>query len=191
MIKIAIFGDSITAGWNGQAATNILKRELESALTNQFGLSAEIILFGVPGNDTNDAIKRIEPVKSVNADYNIVFFGANDASAHHEVTIADFQVNLDLIIAKLAGEVILITPPAVNEQQLNVADRNNQNIEAYRAVTLAVAEKHHLPIIDLYQQMIVYPGTNEFLQADGLHFTKVGYELLAFLIAAKVNNLRS
>lgn len=191
MIKIAIFGDSITAGWNGQAATNILKRELESALKNQYGFSAEVILFGVPGNDTNDAIKRIEPVKNLNADYNIVFFGANDASAHHEVTLADFQANLNLIIDELMGQVVLITPPAVNEQRLNVADRNNQNIEAYRAVTLAVAEKHHLPMIDLYQQMTVYPGTNEFLQGDGLHFTKAGYELLAFLIAAKLKSLRS
>ncbi|MBS7576137.1 MULTISPECIES: GDSL-type esterase/lipase family protein [unclassified Enterococcus] len=191
MIKIAIFGDSITAGWNGQVATNILKRELEMALKNQYKLEAEVILFGVPGDDTNDAVKRLSAVKMANADYNVVFFGANDASAHHEVSTADFKANLELIVAELAGQIIMVTPPAVNEQRLDVRDRNNHNVEAYKEITLAVSNQHLLPTIDIYHQMKVYPGTNEFLQKDGLHFTQEGYQLLAFLIAAKVKSLRS
>lgn len=191
MFKIAIFGDSITAGWNGRAATTILKRELEMALKNQYKLEAEVILFGVPGDDTNDAVKRLQAVKMANADYNVVFFGANDASAHHEVSTADFKANLELIIAELSGQIIMVTPPAVNEQRLDARDRNNHNVEVYRAVTIAISEKQHLPLIDLYDQMRVYPGTAEFLQNDGLHFTQEGYELLAALIAVKIKSLRS
>jgi hypothetical protein len=49
-------------------------------------------------------------------------------------------------------------------------------------VAQEVGAAHNLPVIDLYKAMTVYPGTDEFLQADGLHFSQVGYELLGALI---------
>ena len=54
-----------------------------------------------------------------------------------------------------------------------VADVQNVHRRVSRVVKVAqVGAAHNLPVIDLYKAMTVYPGTDEFLQADGLHFHK-------------------
>ncbi|MDP4500308.1 hypothetical protein Q9J91_12815, partial [Enterococcus faecalis] len=53
-------------------------------------------------------------------------------------------------------------------------------------VAQEVGAAHNLPVIDLYKAMNVYPGTDEYLQADVLHFSQVGYELLGALIVREI-----
>ena len=70
-MKVAVFGDSISAKID-------MKTWTEDFL-NRMGFPGEVDLFAVPGEDTSDALKRLEQVVAAHADYNYIFFGANDA----------------------------------------------------------------------------------------------------------------
>ncbi|MGH2155982.1 esterase, partial [Enterococcus faecalis] len=72
--------------------------------------------------------------------------------------------------------VILITTPYAD---IGTRPESLQTrIKEFVKVAQEVGPAHNLPVIDLYKAITVYRGTDEFLQADALHFSQVGYELL-------------
>lgn len=179
MKKIAIFGDSLTAGFNGITTTDILKIKVEENLQKK----AEVLLFGLPGDDSKKAVKRLSKVRDSHADLNLIFFGTNDASASHLISLARFEKNLQFILNQLENQPVLLTPPCVDEKVVS-AHRSNQRVEQYRAVILKLAQTEQLPLVDLYPLSLQDPAA--FLQSDGIHLTVAGYEQLAQLIAQTV-----
>jgi lysophospholipase L1-like esterase len=187
--KVVLFGDSITAGWEAPHERTILADLVKHYLAEVGKTDVEVVLKGVPGEDTEDGLARLEDVASVDADFNIILFGANDAGSHHAITPAEFEENLVAFAVKLGLEkTILVTPPYHNDA---VGDnrRSNKFIEEYREKTISAAAKIGAPVIDLYHQMTVYPAPNEFLQDDGLHLSQDGYELLASMYAIVLRNI--
>ncbi|SJZ66730.1 Lysophospholipase L1 [Pilibacter termitis] len=185
-MKIAIFGDSITAGWVENRVSFVLKEKLVKQLEKMNLKKVQVSLFGVPGDDCLLGMKRIDEVEKSHADLIFVFFGANDASKHRNVSEEIFQDTLLEMALKLGNEkTIFLTPPYYDEVAGD-EKRSNERVEKYRIRTFLAAQQAESEVIDLYKQMTNYSAPEEFLQDDGLHFSEEGYDLLAGMIAAKV-----
>ncbi|GFH39966.1 GDSL-type esterase/lipase family protein [Lactococcus insecticola] len=185
-MKIAIFGDSISTSPEMITLT-------KDFLTRMGFAGAVVETFAVAGEDSSDGLKRLDQVVEANADYNYVFFGANDASDHHNVTQEQFAANLTTFVTALgAAKTSILTTSYVNEKAVaslhETPSRNNANVAAYVAVAKDVAKATGAKIVDLNHAMTVYPGSDEFVGPDGLHFTHEGYELVTSLIAVDVKS---
>lgn len=179
-MKIAIFGDSISAEIT-------MKVQTEAAL-QALGVPGEVALFAVPGEDTSAALKRLPELLAAQADYHYVFFGANDAADHRQVSPEDFQTNLTTFVTALGAEhTTIITPSYVNEsaiaQTQQMTGRSNANVAKYVAAVKHVVAQTAAGSIDLNRAMVTYPDPDVLVVADGVHFTSEGYELVTSLIA--------
>ena len=175
MIKMVLFGDSITAGYT--------KKEITAKLTcrmSEYFPKADIINAGIPGETTEDGLKRIEAhVLKYKPDIVVIFFGANDAARHKFVSLDRYQRNLEEMIRLIGQEkVVLVSPPYTN-QLLRHTDRPLERLMLYRDVTKKLAKKYHLPYVNMMTSMMAAPDPNVYLQKDGLHFSNKGYDLLA------------
>lgn len=186
MKKIVLFGDSITAGHLEEAVSPVLVDLVKRDIAAMNLEEVAVVNAGMPGDTSTDGLKRLEgEVLAENPDIVVIFFGANDASVDRAVSVAEYQQNLETMIEKIGQEkVILITSPYTDSARK--PDRTQNRIRENVAVALSLGEKYELPVINLFKAMTVYPGTDEFLQADGLHFSEVGYELLGALIVREI-----
>ncbi|MHA7750746.1 GDSL-type esterase/lipase family protein [Paenibacillus chondroitinus] len=88
--ETGLFRDSITSRTEGYD-----RPLLTIKLASKLGEEWEVINAGVPGNNTFDAIERIQTdVLSHNPDLVTVLFGANDAAHHKRVQLLDYKRNL-------------------------------------------------------------------------------------------------
>lgn len=186
MRKIVLFGDSITAGYLDEAVSPVLVDLVKRDIAAMGLEEVAVINAGMPGDTTEDGLKRLnKEVLIEKPDEVVIFFGANDASLDRNITVATFRENLETMIHEIGSEkVILITPPYADSGRR--PERPQTRIKELVKVAQEVGAAHNLPVIDLYKAMTVYPGTDEFLQADGLHFSQVGYELLGSLIVREI-----
>lgn len=183
MKKLVCFGDSITARNEGAA-----NPRLTSKLSEIFS-DWQIINSGVCGNNTFDALNRIElDVLSHQPDCVIVFFGANDSAFHKMVPLEAFEANLRTIVEKIGShKIILISPAPVNEVLQKA--RTNEVIKSYAKATQRVSNELNCSFIDLFTHMIQekdYPSMLANSRNDGLHFGEGGYTFLVDLIAQKI-----
>ena len=184
-MKVAVFGDSISAKID-------MKTWTEDFL-NRMGFPGEVDLFAVHSEDNSDALKSLEQVVAAHADYNYIFFGANDAAEHHAVSVEDFTTNLTTFVTALgADKTSILTPSYVNEAAIasthEMPGRSNANVAQYVAAAKAVAAQTGAKIVDLNHAMTVYPGSDEFVVSDGVHFSQDGYELVTSLIAVDLKS---
>ena len=186
MKKIVLFGDSITAGYGEEAITPILQNLITEDLAAQHYEEVMIVNAGMPGDTTQDAMKRLEKeVLAEQADIVTIFFGANDTNSDNLVPLEKYAENIETMITEIGKEkVVLLTPPYVDCARKPT--RDDDRIRDYVERVKVIGAKYEIPVIDLYKAMVVYPGTDEFLQADGLHFSKTGYDLLAALIVREI-----
>lgn len=186
MKKLVLFGDSITAGYGEEAITPILQNLITEDLAAQQLEDIQIVNAGFPGNTTEDAMKRLEKdVLAEQPDMVTIFFGANDTNSDNLVPLEKYAENIERMVQKIGAEkVILLTPPYVDCGRKPT--RDDDRIRTYVERVKVIGEKYQLPVIDMYQAMVVYPGTDEFLQADGLHFSRTGYDFLAALIVREI-----
>ncbi|WP_429951064.1 GDSL-type esterase/lipase family protein [Enterococcus sp. AZ101] len=186
MKKIVLFGDSITAGYGEEAITPILQNLITEDLAAQNYEEVIIVNAGMPGDTTQAAMNRLDKeVVAEQADIVTIFFGANDTNSDNLVPLEKYAENIETMITKIGKEkVILLTPPYVDcaRKPTRADDRIREYVERVKVI----GAKYEIPVIDLYKAMVVYLGTDEFLQADGLHFSKTGYDLLAALIVREI-----
>ncbi|MCL2676759.1 MAG: GDSL-type esterase/lipase family protein [Streptococcaceae bacterium] len=186
-MKIVIFGDSITNGYYriGPSATTLLKDGIE-----QLNPEIEVTLKGINGQTTADGLQRMDDILEQHADKVLMFFGANDAAYYVPITSVDYEKNLCQMVEKIGKDkVILMTSPYCNET-LGDGTRKNSYVIRYVSQSKQVAQKYDLPLIDVYQAMINQKNPDSWLQSDGLHFSEWGYENLARLIVATLEDLK-
>ena len=128
-------------------------------------------------------------------DYLIILVGTNDLAVDKQVPLQQFEDNLKLIASSIIwlyypGKVILITPPAVDENKQKV--RNNLLVQEYSNIIKRIANEYKFSFIDLASKMQANKNFPEIFNGkknDGLHFGVKGYELLAKLIGQKLNQI--
>ncbi len=185
MYRLVCFGDSITARKEG-SSDSMLTLKLSTQL------KMEIINAGVPGDNSCDALRRIEKdVLSYQPDLVAVLFGANDAAFHKTVSLETYKQNMTEIVNLIGAEkTILISPAPVDESKQSA--RSNKVLSTYANVVQQVANQTGSHYIDLFNTMISMVEYKEILKGeldDGLHFGEKGYELLADIISRKIKEL--
>lgn len=188
MLKVVCFGDSLTARKEGFEKP-MLTSKLASILEN-----VEIMNAGVSGDNTCDALSRIEKdVIKHNPDLVTVLFGANDAAFHKQVDLKTFKENLYKIVHILKPERTILISPAPVDESVQFA-RTNEVLFAYAAVVREVADSTNSHFIDFFSELISlenYPQKLKGLENDGLHFGEEGYDFLVGLIAKKIEGIRN
>lgn len=186
MKKVVLFGDSLTAGFNGEKTTNIVTENVTQDLINM-GYPMTVINKGKIGDTTSDALSLLNEVLGENPDYVTIFFG-NDLS-HGAISKEVYLKNIQAMVEMIGKDKVILIAPAYVDPKLHNVDRKGEDIHAYGKVLMDYAKENDISHIDMAYRMTVYPAAREFLQKDGLHFSKEGNELFASLIAKHVKLL--
>lgn len=186
MKKIVLFGDSITAGYFKEAVSPVLINLIKERLYRLDLEDVTLVNAGMPGDTTEDGLKRLEKeVLQEKPDIVVIFFGANDCSVDRPVSVTQYGENLEKMIREIGREkVVLITAPYVASGRR--PERPKEKVAQIVLKGKEVAKNQQIPLIDLYQTMTAYPETETLLQVDGLHFSQLGYDLLADLIVKEI-----
>lgn len=177
LAKIILFGDSITAGWSEEGISDELTRRVAQAFPED-----NVINAGIPGDTTEDALKRIEEhVLKHNPDIVTLFFGANDVATHRLVTRQKYIANMDKLISDIGREKVIVFGTAHTVQKVRKFDRPTARIEKYVASLEEFCQEGNLPFINVLNQMRALQREDDWIQPDGLHFSTYGYEQLAKL----------
>jgi len=187
MKTLVCFGDSITADDVFFDGTPRLTPRLQRIFSNW-----EVVNAGVPGDNTFDALNRIEEdVLSHKPDFVTVFLGTNDAVSFSQGSLQIYKENLEKIVNHISsGKVLLISPAPVDEARQH--NRTNEVLGQYANVVEEVAKETGSHFLNLYAEMIQEKDYKRFVEddeKDGLHFGPQGYEYLAKLICEKLKGI--
>ncbi|MFB5252082.1 SGNH/GDSL hydrolase family protein [Bacillus mycoides] len=187
MKTLVCFGDSITADEIFFGGTPRLTPRLQEMFPNW-----KVVNAGVPGDNTFDALQRIEEgVLSHEPDFVTVFLGTNDAVSFAQVPLQAYKENLEKMVSRISPEkVLLISPAPVDEERQH--HRTNEILVQYAAAVEEVARKTGSHFLNLYAEMIQEENYKIFVEdeeKDGLHFGAEGYAYLAKLIYEKLKGI--
>lgn len=166
--RIVAFGDSLTAGLGVQADESYpaqLQRRLDS-----LGYHYRMINAGVSGDTTAGGLRRVPWILSNKPELVILELGANDGL--RGLPVDQTKSNLRQIIRQLqeAGTTVVLAgmklPP-------NYGQDYTENFEAMYQM---LAKEHHLALIPFFLEGV--GGSSSLNQADGIHPTKEGYEII-------------
>ncbi|KAJ5342258.1 Esterase SGNH hydrolase-type subgroup [Penicillium brevicompactum] len=210
--QFILFGDSITQmGCNQE-----LGFAFHAALQESYSRRLDVVNRGLAGYTTAHAIqvfdKFFPPPQIANVRLMTVFFGANDACVpghDQHVPVDQYKENLKTIIQHPATvaqnpRIILISPPPVNEYQLEAFDaakdtphpsRMASFTKLYAAAAQEVAASLNVPVVDLWSAFMQTtswqegqpligsrdaPNNETFagLFTDGLHLSPAGSRIV-------------
>ena len=211
---IVVFGDSTTATRGKlDIYANRLARELPAKR-----IKAEIINAGVGGNTTQMAMARFErDVLAKNPDLVVIQFGINDSAidvwktppaTEPRISKGKYIQNLEKFIEILKArkcKVILMTPNQMcwtqrlkenyGKPPYNTADPDGFNVtlREYAQAVRETAEKHKVPLVDVYAAYLAYgkienQSVNNLL-LDGMHPNDKGHRIVAGLLIPEIVKL--
>jgi lysophospholipase L1-like esterase len=211
-LKIVAFGDSTTAPREG------LKSPYSQVLSDELprrGVPATIINAGVPGNNTTQALARLQTdVLAHKPDVVIIQFGINDGmidvwkdppATVSRVSKHDFEENLHEFVRQIragGGKVLLMTPnplrwvPFLRElygkppYKLDDPAGLTFILAEYAQIVRDVARAEKVPLVDVYSAFEEYgkqPGHSvDELLPDGVHPNDAGHRIVAEMLMGKI-----
>lgn len=188
MMKVVCFGDSITAGKEGNPSP-ILTSKLSAEMKGYQFINA-----GVPGNTTEQAKERFTTdVLNRKPDIVTILFGANDSATHRLVDLETFKENLYEFTKQIGpAKTILITPAPVDEALQ--PSRSNERLMKYAQAVEEVANETGCHLIDFFSEIYSKSDYTLLLKGekdDGLHFGETGYTILTSLIVYKIEEINT
>jgi len=198
--EILTIGDSITQGYqrtadgevygveepvNGAANIGgyqpILKQKL-----GEFIEPSTLYNWGIGGDNSTGGVQRIGSVlNSIQADYILILFGANDL--YQGISSTTTKANIRSMINQSRDVNVL---PIISE--LSPDNRYNRYIEHYFNPKInALAEEEGTEIVLMYQYMDGKWNTFPYHSGDGLHLSNDGYNKMArlwFYAIEKIEN---
>jgi acyl-CoA thioesterase-1 len=168
-IKIAILGDSLTAGFGVKPAESFPAR-LDVALKTQ-GRNVTVLNHGVSGDTTAGGLDRIDWMMADKPDIVLVELGANDALRGTDPAVT--EKNLDAIVAKLKAAGVTVWLAGM------LAPRNfgSDYAAKFDGLYKRIAEKYQVPLYPFILDGIAQDPV--YIQADGLHPNPKGAQVLA------------
>ena len=166
---LVCFGDSITAGYNLDAA-QAYPTQLQKLL-NAKGNNYKVLNQGVSGNTTKDAVARVQSIVALHPEVVLVEFGGNDGlrGLSSEIT----RKNMDTVLTTLQAAHIRILLVGITLPPNYGADY----VKSFSAIYKEAATKHHIALMPmLYDGIYTVPGT---IQPDGIHPTAKGSQMIA------------
>lgn len=173
---IVMLGDSLTAGF-GLPDDDALPAELERQLEG-LGVRAELINAGVSGDTSANGLARYDwSVRAANPDILVIALGANDfLQGVSPNTVRD---NLAAILTRARASELKVVMAGLDPRE---AVPGQSITSAYTSVYEDLAAEFDVPLYpDLLEGVWDDPA---LLQADGLHPTAAGIDLVAQQFAA-------
>lgn len=176
---IVAFGDSLTAGLGVQpdeAYPAQLQRQLDA-----HGYGYRVINAGVSGDTSAGGLRRVSWILNTKPELVILELGVNDGL--RGLSVDETKSNLSQIIQRLqqAGATVILAgmklPPNYGRDYTT----------RFEAIYPALAEEYRLPLIPFFLEGV--GGSPTLNQADGIHPTKKGYELVVEHVLKVLNPL--
>lgn len=167
---VVCYGDSITAGYGLQSGQQAYPAALERDLEAR-GFHSKVVNQGTSGATTKDAVAGLRAILALHPAVVIVEFGGNDGL--RGLPLTETRRNLDAVLtafddAQIKTVLAGITLPP---------NYGSEYIQQFEALYRDLAAKHHSAFVPmLYKELIGHPET---IQADGIHPTAKGSELIA------------
>jgi acyl-CoA thioesterase-1 len=177
---IAVFGDSISAGYGlqaGQSFPDDMQKQLDSQ-----GLAWHVVNLGISGDTTEQGAARIDTATSLHPKIVILELGGNDGL--RGMPVASTRANLDQMIVAFqnSGAKVVLAgmtlPPNYGPDYI----RDFQKI--YRDL----AAKYHLTFIPFLMADVVTKDLH-YIQPDGIHPTAQGSEIIASTVLNAIHPL--
>jgi len=165
---IVAFGNSLTAGYGvngGLSYPDFLQKEIDGY---------HVVNAGISGDTTSGGLARIDSVTRLAPKIVILELGGNDGL--RGLPLASTRANLEQMIVELrksGARVVLagITLPP---------NYGPDYIQSFESIYKDLAAKYKLPLIPFLLQGVV--GVPGMMQADGIHATVKGNEVVAKLV---------
>lgn len=167
-LKIAMLGDSLTAGY-GVKPDQAIPVRLEAALKKE-GRDVKILNHGVSGDTSAGGIDRLDWMLGDKPDIVMVELGANDAL--RAIDPATTERNLEAIVKKLQEAKVTVWLIGM------MAPRNlgPQYVAAFDGLYPRLADKYKVPLYPFILDGVAQDATLN--QADGLHPNPAGVEVV-------------
>jgi lysophospholipase L1-like esterase len=178
-LSVAMYGDSITFGWDASSQEATYREIVRSGLAN--GGAVDLSMQAVPGATTGSVLAFIDPVS--NADISVVALGLNDYA--NSIPIDEVRSNY----ARLLGEIRAAAPDtallcsgiftdARVEPALSVEKVISEECEAAGGKSVAIDHIYLQP----GTHDVGEPSAFEDGRSDGFHPTDRGMRMIAYRI---------
>jgi lysophospholipase L1-like esterase len=194
-VTIVALGDSITKGVRAGVADEQTFAALLEAELNQTSGSVRVVNVGIGGEQTDQALKRLDQIVELKPDVVTVMYGTNDSyvdrgKSASRLTLAEYQSNLGRIVAELLRRGILpvlMTEPRWSDDAApnGVGENPNARLEPYIAVCREMAQAWRVPLVDHFSRWTVARENGANLRewtTDGCHPNATGHRQLAELM---------
>jgi acyl-CoA thioesterase-1 len=177
---VAVFGDSLSAGFglaNGQSFPDQLQKKLDAD-----GDAWRVVNLGISGDTTEGGVSRIDSATSLKPSIVILELGGNDGLRGMPLTAT--RTNLEQMIdafQKSGARVVLAgmtLPPNYGAEY----------IDGFQKIYRDLAAEYKLTLIPFLLSDIVTKDMRYF-QADGIHPTAAGAEIVAGTIFRTIKPL--
>jgi len=168
-IRIAVLGDSLTAGFGVKPGEAIPAR-LQAALKAE-GRNVEVLNHGVSGDTTAGGLDRVDWMLADKPDIVLVELGGNDALRGTDPAVT--EKNLSAIVEKLKAAGVTVWLAGM------LAPRNlgAEYVTAFDGLYKRIAEKYRVPLYPFIFDGLEQNAT--FVQADGIHPNPHGAQIIA------------
>lgn len=191
---LVCFGDSLTAGYQVQAETQLPLPDTPYGgfLQEWLGGRGRVSMKGICGETTSDMVTRFSrDVVDVGPSHTVILGGTNDLGCG--VTPATIITNLERFytVALATGiQPIGVTVPSIRAEGYDggslpawLQSHIHSRLELNRLITER-CERHRLPCVDLFQATSADPSCllAARFSSDGLHLNTAGYMTFARLV---------
>jgi lysophospholipase L1-like esterase len=174
------YGDSITHCTTSSGNFRSYPQHFESVLRCSRRLDA-VANTAISGNTTRQLVDEFEArAARLRPDIVYIMIGMNDCCVNRQLSLAEFNTNLDILIGKfqeLGSLVVLQTTCPVIPSAKQSATRE-ETISAYMQAMRDRAESHDLPLVDHYSHWLERPAFPYAWMNDAFHPNEKGH--LAF-----------
>jgi acyl-CoA thioesterase-1 len=176
-VKIAMLGDSLTAGY-GLKPDQAIPVRLQAALKAE-GRDVAILNHGVSGDTSAGGLDRVDWMLADKPDIVMVELGANDAL--RAIDPATTERNLDAILAKLKEAKVAVWLIGM------MAPRNlgPDYVKAFDGLYKKLADKYDVPLYPFILDGVAQDASLN--QADGMHPNPEGVEVVVKHLLPFVN----
>lgn len=166
---IVAFGDSLSAGYGvepGKSFPDDVQRKLDAA-----GYKYRVVNLGVSGDTTTDGVQRLPDVLAAKPTIVILEFGGNDGLRGLPVSATRANMIQMTETLQKAGIRILLAGMTLPRNY------GPDYIHSFEQVYLDLARQYHLASIPFLLDGV--GGHPDLMQADGIHPTAQGAEIVA------------
>ena len=167
-VKVLAFGDSLTAGYGLKQGEGFAD-QLQAAF-RKMGRPVTVINAGVSGDTTAGGLSRLNWLLGQHPDVLVVGLGANDGL--RGLPLTEVELNLRVIVrrSQAAGARVLLLGMRIPPNYGPYADQ-------FAALYPKLAKELNVPLVPFVLDKV--GGVRSLNQADGLHPTAKGQEIVA------------